>query len=427
MTKAVTLYFEKIGNLFSSLPASFSLLAVSLLITIAVQLPFKAINFYSVNYKPCGDTMAALWCTAPLAMLAIILTLAALSAGLAVLIKLLMAKKSKNIPLILATLTISLIAMADFGLFDLFIISYFIFLVPLAVVLHYYIFNVIKKPVLNLRPSVASFALWLLVFICFLGIKSLVNPHEDSHALTPPATVPATKKRNINNRKTYQSEFVSFNYPSEWLEKPLESGPIGSREEFSDPGGQYTLTFESRANFQVGTGKPYASVNEYLNLPYEVKAVTIDKQVGRQPLPKAGSENVYSVVFFSIDKETIYTLTLQAAENEPEFSETEIAKSQKLFKEILSSFKFKTDYSKRYTNLGEPETATALVQSRAYYGPPFDPTLFQLELNSGYLFAKSYNLDLSSYLGKKVTLQYRKVIGAVMGEQQLVIVESIEE
>ena len=226
MTKAVTLYFEKIGNLFSSLPASFSLLAVSLLITIAVQLPFKAINFYSVNYKPCGDTMAALWCTAPLAMLAIILTLAALSAGLAVLIKLLMAKKSKNIPLILATLTISLIAMADFGLFDLFINSYFIFLVPLAVVLHYYIFNVIKKPVLNLRPSVASFALWLLVFICFLGIKSLVNPHEDSHALTPPATVPATKKRNINNRKTYQSEFVSFNYPPSGWKNRLKAARL---------------------------------------------------------------------------------------------------------------------------------------------------------------------------------------------------------
>ena len=76
---------------------------------------------------------------------------------------------------------------------------------------------------------------------------------------------------------------------------------------------------------------------------------------------------------------------------------------------------------------GEEKQATVTVQDGSYYGPPYDPNLFQLEIGpSNNLFAKSDNIDLKQYLGKRITVSYQEVLGTVMGEQQLVIVTSIK-
>ena len=95
----------------------------------------------------------------------------------------------------------------------------------------------------------------------------------------------------------------------------------------------------------------------------------------------------------------------------------------KIVDQIISTFKFTPENS----ILGELKTTDVLVQDGSYYGPPFDPDLYQLAVEpSHYLFAKSDTVNLKQYLGKRIKVHYREVKGIVMGEQQLVVVESVE-
>lgn len=88
-----------------------------------------------------------------------------------------------------------------------------------------------------------------------------------------------------------------------------------------------------------------------------------------------------------------------------------------------SSPKFNTTYS----DFSELKKEEVLVQDGYYYGPPFDPNLYQLEVGQYlHFFAKSYKVNLKQYLGKLIKVYYREVKGVVMGEQQLVIVDSVE-
>jgi hypothetical protein len=187
--------------------------------------------------------------------------------------------------------------------------------------------------------------------------------------------------------------------------------------EFEDPEKKFDLTFESIRNYNQATGKPFTNLDELINMPYTVKIIYIGDQEGRQSFPRAGSENVNSVSFFSKDSKSIYTLTLQTNTTAPETPESDIKEEQELFKYILASFRF----------LGELKTAEVLVQDGSYYGPPYDPNLYQLELSSSdHLFTKSNAVNLKQYLGQRIRVGYREVLGIVMGEQQLVVVYTAE-
>lgn len=87
----------------------------------------------------------------------------------------------------------------------------------------------------------------------------------------------------------------------------------------------------------------------------------------------------------------------------------------------------KTVNERFFSKYSAEKIADVLVQDGSYYGPPFDPNLYQLEIQQSFhLFAKSDTVNLKKYLGKRVRVHYREVKGIVMGEQQLVIVDSIE-
>jgi len=222
---------------------------------------------------------------------------------------------------------------------------------------------------------------------------------------------------------TYENEDLTFKFPSQWTDKPILIRGGGYTQEFDDPQKKYILTFLSSGNYNQITGKPYTNIDEYVRMPYKTKIVTVDGQEGRQPLPRAGSENANSVVFFSIDSTVIFTLELQTGGSPLDVSESDVKEGQELFDQILSSFRFKNEYS----NLGELLTANVLVQDASYYGPPYDPNLYQLEITkSNHLFAKSNKVDLKQYLGKSINVSYREVMGVIMGEQQLVIIDSVK-
>lgn len=98
------------------------------------------------------------------------------------------------------------------------------------------------------------------------------------------------------------------------------------------------------------------------------------------------------------------------------------ASSDKEVGDIVTTFKFLPAISYE-----SQKTATVLVQDGSSYGPPFDLNLYQLEISKGNnLFAKSDLVDLKKYLGKTITVNYREVKGVIMGEQQLVTVDSVE-
>jgi len=131
--------------------------------------------------------------------------------------------------------------------------------------------------------------------------------------------------------KTYKNGGIAFEYPPNWIEKPVLVQGSGFTQEFDDPEDKYIFSFSSIGNYNQVTGKPYATIDEFVGMPYKVGAVTADGQEGRQPLPRAGSEDVNSAVFFSVDAKAIYTLELKAVD---------IGGGRKLFEQILSTLKF---------------------------------------------------------------------------------------
>lgn len=140
--------------------------------------------------------------------------------------------------------------------------------------------------------------------------------------------------------ESYNGENVTFKFPPGWIQKAgLKNGSEFSQE-FNDPEGKLTFVFMSKRNYNQQTGSPYATIDEYIGLPYKVKSVLIDGQEGRQALPRAGSENVYAVDFFSKDSKLIYRLSLEVGSNPVDVPEKEVAAAEDIFNQIIFTFKF---------------------------------------------------------------------------------------
>lgn len=161
--------------------------------------------------------------------------------------------------------------------------------------------------------------------------------------VTPQPQLPPSD--STENWKAYQDEDVTFKYPSQWIEEPILIRGSGFTQEFRDPEGKFSLTFLGNGNYNQTTGKPYTSLDELYKHAYKAKAVTVGGQEGRQPLPRAGSENINSIVFFSKDSKFIYTLELQTGstafgDTPSDTSEADVEEGQKLFDQIISTFRF---------------------------------------------------------------------------------------
>lgn len=162
----------------------------------------------------------------------------------------------------------------------------------------------------------------------------------DTKAVTISIEILNIAQYETANWKTYQNEDIIFNYPSQWVKKPILMQGSGLTQAFEDPELKFSLTFSSSGNYNQVTGKPYTNIDEFINMPYQVKTVIIDGQDGRQPLPRAGSENVNSTMFFSKDSKFIYTIELKTGKTALDVSGADINDGQKLFDQILSTFKF---------------------------------------------------------------------------------------
>lgn len=176
----------------------------------------------------------------------------------------------------------------------------------------------------------------------YLGIQIGKKQANSSFVPQSPETFPALVLDETTNWQTYTQENFLFKFPASWIEKSKVIGGSHFAQEFEDPEGKYNFSLVVRGNYNQMTGKPHVSLDEVINMPYQVKEVFVAGQVGRQPLPRAGSENVNSVYFFSKDLKTIYNATLKTDDSSLNTPEAEIVEGQKLFSKILETFKFIT-------------------------------------------------------------------------------------
>ena len=140
------------------------------------------------------------------------------------------------------------------------------------------------------------------------------------------------------NWKTYTSQdnSYSFKYPTSWKQKSIQIFGSRSVQEIEDPQGAYLLSFINQGNYNNNTGKPFADLYDFEQLPYTIKTVRVNGQEGIQPLPRAGSEHITAVDLFSKDFKRILILELETQSRD----EKEILKGQEIFDQILSTFRF---------------------------------------------------------------------------------------
>lgn len=235
-------------------------------------------------------------------------------------------------------------------------------------------------------------------------------------------SLPPTTENDITaSWRTYNyiDNSIMFKYPEDWQAE--KEGIFGSRSvtEFKY---NNTPLFELtvQGNYNQGTGQSYKNLNEFLGVRLsKSKETLVDGQEAKRIEDQGDPGHVIpyeEILVFTPDKKAIVSLYYES-------SYYDKPNANRIFDQILSSFKFKTKYS----DLSELKTADVLVQDGSYYGPPFDPDLYQLEIGqSNHLFAKSDTINLKQYLGTRIRVHYKEVRGIVMGEQQLVIVYSVE-
>ena len=159
-------------------------------------------------------------------------------------------------------------------------------------------------------------------------------------------------------------------------------------------------------------------------LVVEALAVTL---ISQKPVPAPIPENRDQVLEKAITKEPDVSTQSDVPILEPikrifgkDFKDDDAYLKAAYFPDFTGKFSF-----------SQPKIMTALVQDANYYGVPPNPNLFQLESRNTqptglHYFAFSRKYDLNQYLGRKVRVNYREIVGDVWGEQQVVMVDTLK-
>ena len=158
------------------------------------------------------------------------------------------------------------------------------------------------------------------------------------------STTPVATNDPMPNWKTYISSLdkYQFKVPKEWTEI-VPSPDSQHLTIFQSPDGLYKLTANAEDNLNPKTESPYSSLDEFINLPYTVKTLTIDDHEARQPLPRSGSYDRYKVYLFSQDLKMIISLELLVGNGtgtDHRVTPEIIQIGSSVFDKILSTFKF---------------------------------------------------------------------------------------
>ncbi len=139
---------------------------------------------------------------------------------------------------------------------------------------------------------------------------------------------------NITPDSASGYESYQVKLPASWKQVEHSSNFQGT-ESFIDGQNIYKLTIEEQKNYNQQTGKPFADLKELIGLPYDITTLSVDGQPAPRPLPRAGSESIYKVLFFSKDSKLTYSITLETPKDG-----SKILEGEEVFNQILAIFKF---------------------------------------------------------------------------------------
>jgi hypothetical protein len=193
--------------------------------------------------------------------------------------------------------------------------------------------------------SVAIFVIISLIVIIFLYNQNqqLKNILIKNQSASPTPTV-----ANVNIKRPTWRVYISdpdkykIEVPKEWNEiVHLATAP--HQAIFKSDDGLYRLTLDAENNLDPTTKAAYTSLDNFIGLPYTVKSLTVGGLDARQPLPRAGSESLFKVFFFSKDLKLIYSIELLVGDgsgNDHRVTPEAIQIAEGIFTDILSTFEF---------------------------------------------------------------------------------------
>lgn len=204
--------------------------------------------------------------------------------------------------------------------------------------------NLITKILNNLTViSVSVFILLAITIVAFFYYQNQNLKKMLAERIEPTPT-PLAVHDPLANWKVYKNSTDNYQ-----LRVPQEWGQLTPSEDsmykmvFQSADGLYKLTVDAEQNKNKATGKKYVSLDEFIGLPYAVKALKVDGQEARQSMPRSGFENFDKVFFFSKDAELIYSLELLVGDgtktdHRVTFESLQIGAD--VFEKIVSTFEF---------------------------------------------------------------------------------------
>jgi len=191
--------------------------------------------------------------------------------------------------------------------------------------------------------SIATFIILAISLVAFFyyqnqKLKQIITKYTES------SPTPVASNDPLASWKTYKSQIDNYQFkvPVEWIEVE-HSSDFGHRAIFQSGDGLYRFTADAQPNKNKVTGKAYVSLDEFVGLPYVVKALKVDGLEARQPLPKSGSENYDKVYFFSQDGSLIFSLELlvgDGSKTDHRVTVESLRIGADVFNKIVSTFKF---------------------------------------------------------------------------------------
>jgi hypothetical protein len=198
---------------------------------------------------------------------------------------------------------------------------------------------VAKKPIALFQPKGCTMEARLCSDGSAVGRS---GPNCEFDPCPPIPVVPSTMPMDTQDWNTHTIEteptLSLANYmvkvPQSWT-RIEHSSNFQNTETFKNLA--YTLTITQEKNLNPSTGMPYTTLQELTGLSYDVPTLTIDGLTAAQVLPRAGSEHINKILFFSKDLKVKLSIQLETPRDGSLTKD-----GTAIFTQILSTFTFIT-------------------------------------------------------------------------------------
>lgn len=183
------------------------------------------------------------------------------------------------------------------------------------------------KPSLSLRPLLMTL---LFILGILVGVGGYAGYQEFIAAKPSPTPTDETanwKTYTITPEPATGYSAYKVNVPGAW--KQIEhSSNVQRAETFQDPEQTFVLTIEQEKN-------TFDTLQDVAGVSYPLPTLTVAGAQALRLLPRAGSEHVNKVDFFTKDKKFVVFVTLETPRDGSRLAEGNV-----LFDQILSTFTF---------------------------------------------------------------------------------------